>query len=305
MSHSPKREESFLSMLTFTAIAGGTTGAIEATCMYPAEFVKTQLQLQNKLSTQPKFAGPFHCVQVTVQQHGVLGMYRGLSSLIAGSVPKTGVRFTTMELLKKIAQDENGKVSPGRIALAGFGAGASEAIFAVTPMEVIKTQFIADQNHPPDQRKYKGLRHGVAAIVKAEGLKGLYKGLAPTILKQGSNQASRFFVFEELKKYFQHGDSKAKLGFFTSFFCGGTAGAVSVMLNNPFDVIKTQMQGLDANKYKSTIDCGMKIFRLQGPLFFYKGVAPRLVRVCGDSALTFTIFNTLIQFFRDTLYPKN
>jgi len=217
MSHSPKKE-SFVSLLSFTAIAGGTTGAIEASVMYPAEFVKTQLQLQSKQSTQPKFSGALNCLSVTYQQHGPLGLYRGLSSLIAGSVPKTGVRFTTMELEKKLIADENGKLSPFKVAVAGFGAGASEAIFAVTPMELIKTQFIADQNNPPEKRKYKGLRHGVTTIVRAEGVSGLYKGLVPTILKQGSNQASRFFVFEQMKTYFQKGDSHAKLGFFTSFF---------------------------------------------------------------------------------------
>ena len=32
---------------------------------------------------------------------------------------------------------------------------------------------------------------------------GTYQGLTATILKQGSNQAIRFFVFNNLKSYFQ------------------------------------------------------------------------------------------------------
>ncbi len=34
--------------------------------------------------------------------------------------------------------DENGKLSQGRTLLAGLGAGVTEAIFAVTPMETAK-----------------------------------------------------------------------------------------------------------------------------------------------------------------------
>jgi hypothetical protein len=40
---------------------------------------------------------------------------------------------------------------------------------------------------------------------------------------------------------------------FASFMAGGTGGLVSVLLNNPVDVIKTQMQSLGgAKKYKGT-----------------------------------------------------
>jgi len=38
---------------------------------------------------------------------------------------------------------------------------------------------------------------------------------------------------------------------------GGVAGAASVFANTPVDVIKTVMQGLDAHKYKGTLDCAV------------------------------------------------
>ena len=58
---------------------------------FPTEYVKTQLQLDEKAVT-PKYKGPIHCVQVTVREHGVRGLYRGLSSLLYGSIPKASVR---------------------------------------------------------------------------------------------------------------------------------------------------------------------------------------------------------------------
>lgn len=83
--------------------------------------------------------------------------------------------------------------------MCGFGAGISEAIFAVTPMETVKVKFIHDQSLPKPQ--YKGFTHGVGCIVKQEGIGGIYKGLTATMAKQGSNQAIRFFVMETLKVY--------------------------------------------------------------------------------------------------------
>jgi len=73
---------------TKTLIAGGIAGAIEATIMYPTEMVKTQLQLFPK-----EFKGPLHCAITIFKQKGILSFYRGLSTLIVGSIPKAGVRF--------------------------------------------------------------------------------------------------------------------------------------------------------------------------------------------------------------------
>ncbi len=74
------------------------------------------------------------------------------------------------------------------------------------------------------------------------GLAGTYKGLTPTILKQGSNQAIRFFIYTNLKRYFQEGDNSKDIGNLRTFCIGGIAGAASVFGNTPIDVVKTRMQ---------------------------------------------------------------
>ena len=47
------------------------------------------------------------------------------------------------------------------------GAGVSEAIFAVTPMETLKVKFINDQTSA--NPKYKGFFHGIREIIKSQG----------------------------------------------------------------------------------------------------------------------------------------
>lgn len=42
---------------------------------------------------------------------------------------------------------------------------------------------------------------------------------------------------------------------------GMSAGCFSTLGNNPFDVVKTKMQGVDASKYKGTVDCFVKVRR--------------------------------------------
>ncbi len=63
--------------------------------------------------------------------------------------------------------DEKGNLNKKQVLLAGLGAGVSEAILIVCPMETVKVKFIHDQTQPKPQ--YKGFFHGVRTIVKQEG----------------------------------------------------------------------------------------------------------------------------------------
>lgn len=79
--------------------------------------------------------------------------------------------------------------------------GVCEAVLAVTPMETVKVKFINDQRSGNPQ--FKGFFHGVRTIVAQEGILGCYKGVTATIMKQGSNQAIRFYVMETLKDMYK------------------------------------------------------------------------------------------------------
>lgn len=111
---------------------------------------------------------------------------------------------------------------------AGLGAGVCEAVLVMTPAETLKVKLIHDRFQ--EKPKFKGLFHGISTIIKQNGFGGIYKGLVPTILKQGSNQGVRFLVYEDTKKF-----TMKKFHFMPEVFCmlisGGIAGAASVFGN--------------------------------------------------------------------------
>lgn len=82
--------------------------------------------------------------------------------------------------MKGFAVDEKGNLSPVMRLLCGLGAGVSEAIFAVTPMETVKVKFIHDQTL--EKPRFRGFFHGLGVIVKTEGLRvRLYFNREPLI----------------------------------------------------------------------------------------------------------------------------
>ncbi|XP_022181062.1 tricarboxylate transport protein, mitochondrial [Myzus persicae] len=276
-------------------VAGGITGGIEICITYPTEYVKTQMQLDEKAGAR-KYNGIMDCVKKTVKSHGIFGLYRGLSVLLYGSIPKSAVRFGAFEALSTQITGGNGELTATQRVLCGLGAGVSEAILAVTPMETVKVKFINDQRL--EKPRFKGFFHGTSIIIKEQGISGVYQGLMPTILKQGTNQAIRFYVMGALKNLYKGDDPNKPVPKLLVGVFGMAAGAASVYGNTPLDVVKTRMQGLEAHKYKSTVDCMVQIWKKEGPTAFYKGTVPRLSRVCLDVGITFMIYDSFMDLFK-------
>lgn len=87
-----------------------------------------------------------------------------------------------------IRKRKHGSIQPG---LAGLGAGTTEAVVVVTPMEVVKIRLQAQQHSladPLEIPRYRNAGHAVYTIVREEGLGALYRGVSLTALRQATNQ---------------------------------------------------------------------------------------------------------------------
>ena len=121
-----------------SVVAGGATGALNISIVYPTEFVKTQLQLDEGkkvlkahstvvdltqksgyksratkllVDTIKIYSGSKDVVKKTIENKGFRGMYKGCSILMMGSVPMYAVRFGVFDALKDKFADENGNLS--------------------------------------------------------------------------------------------------------------------------------------------------------------------------------------------------
>jgi len=191
--------------------------------------------------------------------------------------------------------DSEGKVSAPRSLIAGLGAGMTEAIFAVTPSETIKTKLIDDAKRPNPQ--YRGLIHGTVSIVKTEGILGIYRGLFPVMMRQGANSAVRFTTYSTLKQFVQGVARPGQtLPSTITFGIGAIAGLVTVYTTMPLDVVKTRMQSLEAKaQYRNSFHCAYRIFTEEGILRFWTGTTPRLTRLVLSGGIVFTVYENIIR----------
>ncbi|KAL2140503.1 hypothetical protein VTI28DRAFT_3746 [Corynascus sepedonium] len=297
MSSAPAKEEAHPAVKGPSALrsvlAGATAGAVEIAITYPAEFAKTRTQLNRRLAEGQKLPWPPFGRQ----------WYAGCTTLIIGNSAKAGIRFVAFDQYKKLLADADGKMSGPRTVLAGFGAGVTESLLAVTPTESIKTTLIDDRKSA--NPRMRGFLHAVPIIARERGIRGFFQGFVPTTARQAANSATRFGSYTALKQlaegYTAPGE---KLGAAATFAMGGIAGLITVYVTQPLDTIKTRMQSIEARSmYGNSFRCAAIIFKQEGLLTFWSGALPRLARLIMSGGIVFTMYEKSMDLF-DKLDPE-
>ena len=184
---------------------------------------------------------------------------------------------------------------------AGLGAGTTEAVVVVTPMEVVKIRLQAQQHSladPLETPRYRNAGHAVYTIIREEGVATLYRGVSLTALRQATNQGANFTAYQELKKAaHKYQPELQELPSYQHMLLGLVSGAMGPFTNAPIDTIKTRLQktpaeaGVSAVKRITSIAGDM--WRHEGFKAFYKGITPRVMRVAPGQAVTFMVYERI------------
>ncbi|KAJ3480826.1 hypothetical protein NLI96_g8074 [Meripilus lineatus] len=291
-----KKPVGFATQLT----AGGIAGAMEALCCQPLDTIKVRMQLSRSgRAPGTKSRGFIATGVMIVQRETPLALYKGLGAVLSGIVPKMAVRFASFESYKAwLANKETGKTSLGNIFLAGLGAGTTEAVLVVTPMEVVKIRLQAQMHSladPLEAPRYRNAGHAVYTIVREEGIRTLYRGVSLTALRQATNQGANFTAYQELKKFAHNMQPDLPdLPSYQHMVIGLISGAMGPFSNAPIDTIKTRLQKATAEPGKSAFQriAGIAgdMWREEGVRSFYKGITPRVLRVAPGQAIVFAVY---------------
>jgi solute carrier family 25 (mitochondrial citrate transporter), member 1 len=289
-------------------IAGGGAGMMEALVCHPLDTIKVRMQLSRRgRAPGTKKRGFVTTGRDIIKRESFLGLYKGLGAVLGGIVPKMAIRFTSYEWYKQLLANKDGKVTSQATFLAGLGAGVTEAVAVVCPMEVVKIRLQAQYHSlsdPLDIPKYRSAPHAMLTVVREEGLGALYRGVTLTALRQGTNQAVNFTAYTEFKHLLQDYQPKyhgKELPSWQTAIIGLISGAMGPFSNAPVDTIKTRLQKTPAEPGDTAISRVTKItrdmFKQEGPRAFYKGITPRVMRVAPGQAVTFTVY----EFLREKL----
>nr|XP_033774249.1 mitochondrial glutamate carrier 1-like [Geotrypetes seraphini]XP_033774250.1 mitochondrial glutamate carrier 1-like [Geotrypetes seraphini]XP_033774251.1 mitochondrial glutamate carrier 1-like [Geotrypetes seraphini] len=289
-------------------INGGIAGIIGVTCVFPIDLTKTRLQ--NQRNGHQAYKSIMDCLVKTLRSEGYFGMYRGAAVNLTLVTPEKAVKLAANDFFRHHFLQDGKPLTIYKEMLAGCGAGICQVIIT-TPMEMLKIQ-MQDAGRLASQKKIlsgihcssPGTKHlatipalsrlynvGPTSLPKpvsatqiarelvcTEGIRGLYKGLGATLLRDVPFSIIYFPLFANLNKLGQSCPEE-RAPFYHSFLAGCAAGSTAAVCVNPCDVIKTRLQSLNkgANEetYHGIKDCARKIWLKEGPSAFLKGAGCR------------------------------
>lgn len=289
------------------AVSGSLGGVVEACCLQPIDVIKTRLQLD----TTGTYRGIIHCGATVSRTEGVRALWKGLTPFATHLTLKYTLRMGSNAVFQSAFKDsKTGKISNQGRLMAGFGAGVLEALAIVTPFEVVKIRLQQQRGLSPELLKYKGPIHCARMIIREEGLFGLWAGAAPTVMRNGTNQAAMFTAknsFDVLLWKKHEGDGKV-LQPWQSMISGFLAGTAGPVCTGPFDVVKTrlmaQSRGRGELKYKGMVHAIRTIYAEEGLLALWKGLLPRLMRIPPGQAIMWAVADQVTGFY-ERRYLRN
>ena len=132
---------------------------------------------------------------------GIPALYRGIVPTVAGVAPYVGLNFMIYESVREYFTPE-GSANPSPIGKLAAGAISGAVAQTCTyPLDVLRRRFQINTMSGMGYR-YKGIFDAIRIIVTEEGVRGLYKGIAPNLLKVAPSMASSWLSFEMTRDFF-------------------------------------------------------------------------------------------------------
>ncbi|XP_077236912.1 mitochondrial carnitine/acylcarnitine carrier-like protein [Tasmannia lanceolata] len=282
-------------------LAAGTVGGVaQLICGHPFDTIKVKLQSQpTPLPGQlPKYSGGIDAVKQTVAGEGLRGLYKGMGAPLATVAAYNALLFTARGKMEALLRSQPGvPLSVNQQCVCGAGAGVAVS-FLACPTELIKCRLqaqsaLADSGPSAGAVKYGGPIDVVKHVLKSEGgVRGLFKGMVPTLAREVPGNALVFGVYEALKQFFAGGRDTSGLGMGSLLVAGGLAGASFWVSIYPTDVVKSviQVDNYKNPKFSGSIDAYKKIFASEGVKGLYKGFGPAMARSVPANAACFMAY---------------
>ena len=267
-------------------------GIVSRTVVSPLEVVATI----NICSTRSSL-GLTGELRKLVLEEGVRGLFKGNAANCMKVAPTKGIQFLAFEGFKRwifaLRDPDSPRFSSPLTPLERLAAGGAAGIAAATfcyPLEVAKTLLTA---HP---EKYNGVFRTIALVVKQQGPKALYRGLAPTVIAMFPYVGLEFMIYEQLKLLYTRRKQKEP-NVITMLLIGAFAGTISQTVCHPLDVVRKrlQLQGIGGRpvQYRSMMDAAVGIVRNEGPRSLYRGLHPTYMSVLPSAGVSYVVYESV------------
>ncbi|PNF42183.1 Mitochondrial uncoupling protein Bmcp [Cryptotermes secundus] len=172
------------------------------------------------------------------------------------------------------------------------GLASVTAEFGTFPIDTTKTRLQIqgqkiDSKHA--QLKYRGMTDALLQISRQEGVRALYSGIGPAVLRQATYGTIKFGTYYSLKRLVSHGSGEEDVR--VNVCCAVVAGIVSSAIANPTDVLKVRMQVLGNQGQRGILGCFQDVYHQEGVAGLWRGVGPTAQRAAVIAAVELPVYD--------------
>merc|ERR1719273_2824227 len=183
---------------TKVALSAGALARIWAcTIVSPLELIRTKMQSQKMAFYQVRQA-----LSVTLKSEGIKGLWKGYTATLLRDVPFSALYWPLYEFSKSVLCQDKSHVTFLETFLSGAAAG-TVASTVTLPFDVIKTMKQIDMGDKDILGKGKTNLAIAREVVEKQGVRGLFSGLTPRILKVPPACAIMISSYEFCKSFFR------------------------------------------------------------------------------------------------------
>ncbi|KAI1124147.1 mitochondrial phosphate carrier protein [Nemania abortiva] len=280
-----------LALYSRYALAGAVCCSFTHAILTPIDIVKTRIQV-DPLAYNHGISGGLRRV---VASEGAGALATGLGPTTVGYFLQGALKFGGYEFLKTRAIDTLGYETACKNRYAIYLGSSALAEIAgdivLCPFEAVRIRLVSQPGFG------RGLSDGFARIVREEGIRGLYSGLGPIVLKQVPYTMATFVVYEHaLEQAYKWVDKSTVSGAGITGINMGSgliAGIAATLVSQPADTILSKINKGKGETGEGTLRRLWTIARDTGLRGSYAGIRARLVMVGGMTALQFAVYGDI------------
>ncbi|OCK78810.1 mitochondrial carrier [Lepidopterella palustris CBS 459.81] len=305
-----------MSTTTGAFIAGGIAACGAVTVTHSFETVKIRLQLQGELQSKKEavrlYKGVLHGVGVIFRNEGAKGLLRGLSCAYIYQMTLNGCRLGFYEPLRSSITNLIYKDSSVQALGVNIFSGATSGILgaaAGSPFFLVKTRLQSFSPFLPvgTQHHYKNAWDGMKQIYTHEGIKGLYRGVGPAMVRTGFGSSVQlptyFFAKRRLVRHLGMEE-----GIPLHLASSAASGFVVCCVMHPPDTVMSRMYNQTGSLYSGAFDCLYRTVKTEGIFAVYKGFFAHLARILPHTILTLSLAEQTMKVMRkieDRVLPES
>lgn len=288
-------------------VAGGVGGMAGVLAGHPLDTLRIRLQQppppaspgittgHARLAARPPSAVAL--LRGIVRAEGPSALYRGMGAPLASVAFQNAMVFQVYAILSRSLDSRTCTSEPPSytsVALAGIGTGALQTLI-LSPVELVKIKLQLEAAG----RRHRGPADMARDIFRREGLRGIYRGLTVTALRDAPSHGVYFWTYEYARERLHpccRRTGQESLG--TMLISGGLAGVASWVCCYPLDVVKSRLQAQAQThpRYRGVVDCFRKSVREEGFPVLWRGLGTAVARAFVVNGAIFSAYELALRF---------